>query len=67
MNSPVSTCCGAPPLGETHFDPLDLVGICSACRDHCCFEDSSSLDDDLGELDPSAACSTDLDSCESCQ
>lgn len=34
----LSTCCGAPPLGETHKTGDDITGICSDCRDHAMFE-----------------------------
>jgi hypothetical protein len=53
MNEPLSTCCGAPPIGETHFvkgKPTgDVVGICNDCRDHAIFEDASPDDDDDNE------------------
>jgi hypothetical protein len=36
----ISTCCGAPPLGELDNVPDDCppTGICSKCRDHAAFE-----------------------------
>ena len=52
MNKPISTCCGAPPIGETHSVPPDLVGICSDCRDHCCFEDEEADDPEAASDEP---------------
>jgi len=31
----ISDCCGALPLGELY----DNFGLCSECRDHCCFDE----------------------------
>jgi len=44
MDTPLamlSTCRGAPPLGEIH----DGIGICRACRDHAAFESEEEVAD----------------------
>jgi hypothetical protein len=46
MDTPLallSTCCGAPPLGEIH----DGLGLCRRCRDHATF----TSEEDVGDPD----------------
>lgn len=38
----VSNCCGAEPWG--HIDEVDMLGICSNCREHCELEDDNQYE-----------------------
>jgi hypothetical protein len=39
----LSSCCGYEPMGELHYDneskEVEMVGLCSKCRDHADFEE----------------------------
>lgn len=39
----LSSCCGYEPMGELHYDneskEVEMVGLCSKCKDHADFEE----------------------------
>ena len=39
----LSSCCGYKPMGELHYDneskEVEMVGLCSKCKDHADFEE----------------------------
>lgn len=39
----ISNCCGASSWG--HIDEVDMLGVCSDCKEHCEFIEEDELDD----------------------